>query len=384
MHKAIASGIHTKENEEQQREAPKRTTAIAEEGQRNANYGGQPQHHADIDEEMKEEDAQYAVSIDAAKGVGLSLCQIDEPQNEEQKKKQDNGTPEEALLFAHGAEDEVGCLLRHILQFGLRAVQETLALQSAGAYGNLCLNDIVACAGRVVHHTEKHIDSSALMVLKDMIERDVGRIMQCQRADGEQGDEGIATMTVLPCQMKKVDNHADADTQLHPNDIERNDILGKEQGGKGQSHAIAEDCQDGVPTVGADHEHARGKQEDEQQNEKLSETDSLKPPQRVVNEAYAYYEIYDCRNACKQDGAGHAFAIEHQEEGQIDQGTSRLFLEDDGAQRQDDNESCHKRIAPTRHTEVVAPHILGEAQGSGKLGKLRRLQAEASIPYPRP
>ena len=83
MHKAIASGIHTEENEEQQREAPKRTAAIAEEGQRNANYGGQSQHHADIDEEMKEEDAQYAVSIDAAKGVGLSLCQIDEPQDEE-------------------------------------------------------------------------------------------------------------------------------------------------------------------------------------------------------------------------------------------------------------------------------------------------------------
>ena len=49
----IAASIDAEENEEQQCEAPKRRSTVAEEGQGNADDGCKSQHHAHIDKYME-------------------------------------------------------------------------------------------------------------------------------------------------------------------------------------------------------------------------------------------------------------------------------------------------------------------------------------------
>ena len=81
----MATCINTQENKEEQREAPQRRAAIGEERQRNTNNGRQTQHHAYIDKDMEQEYGQHTITINSAKGLGLSLGQMDESQYQGQE-----------------------------------------------------------------------------------------------------------------------------------------------------------------------------------------------------------------------------------------------------------------------------------------------------------
>ena len=80
---------------------------------------------------MEEEDTQHTVAIDAPELEGLPLGQVDKPQDEREKEQQHTCRPYKALFLAHGAEDEVGVLLGHVLELGLGSVEEAFALESA-------------------------------------------------------------------------------------------------------------------------------------------------------------------------------------------------------------------------------------------------------------
>ena len=75
----ISSRINSKEDEKQDGETPKRTTTITEEWQRNTNDRSETQHHSHIDEQVEEEDTQYAIAIHSSELEGLSLCQMNQP-----------------------------------------------------------------------------------------------------------------------------------------------------------------------------------------------------------------------------------------------------------------------------------------------------------------
>ena len=74
----IAAGIDTQEDEKKEGEAPERGTTIAEERQRDTNDGRQAEHHADIDKDVEEEDAQNTVAVDTPEGVRLAFRQVNE------------------------------------------------------------------------------------------------------------------------------------------------------------------------------------------------------------------------------------------------------------------------------------------------------------------
>ena len=80
---------------------------------------------------MEEENAQHTITVDAPRLGGLPLCHLDESENEGEEKQQHSGAANEAVLFAYGAEDEVGVLFWHVFQFGLCAVEKSLAGKSA-------------------------------------------------------------------------------------------------------------------------------------------------------------------------------------------------------------------------------------------------------------
>ena len=75
-------GVYPEKDEQKNRESPERGSAIAEEGERYAYDRSQSQHHADIDEQMEEEDAHHALAVDSSEPCVLAFCQYDQSQNQ--------------------------------------------------------------------------------------------------------------------------------------------------------------------------------------------------------------------------------------------------------------------------------------------------------------
>ena len=81
---------------------------------------------------MEGEDAGKGIAVDAGKLiVSLPLGKDDDADDEESIEQEDEAAAHETLLFTDGAEDEVGVLLGHIVELGLRAIEEPFAPQTA-------------------------------------------------------------------------------------------------------------------------------------------------------------------------------------------------------------------------------------------------------------
>ena len=321
---------------------------------------------------MKEEDAEHAVAVDAAEGGGLSLAEVDEPQDEGQEEQQHPGGADEAFLLADGAEDEVGVLFGHVFQLRLRAVEEALALQSAGADGYLTLVNIVTGALDVFLEAEEHVDAGALVRLEDVVERIVGHAVEGHGAHAE----GCYPEQVAPASLhphpKDEEREQGAQTILHPAEVERYDVDGEEQGCQRDAEAGGEGAQGHVPPAAERAHHERGEHLYEQQHGELAHRGGRAEEADGI-EAYAYYEIDYHGHAGEEHRAGHAFAIEHEEEGEVDQGRPCLALHDDEEHGHHDEGQCEEKVAPAVDVVVGAPHELGQRQRRGKLGKLGRL-----------
>ena len=74
--------VYAEEDEKQDGESPEGGASVTEEGERDADYGSESDNHADIDEDMKEQDAKHTITVDTRKGVRLAFCQIEQAQNE--------------------------------------------------------------------------------------------------------------------------------------------------------------------------------------------------------------------------------------------------------------------------------------------------------------
>ena len=324
----VAPGVDAEEDEEQQRESPKRGATVAEEGERDADDRCEAQHHSHIDEHMEEEDAQHAIAVDAPEAEGLSLGQLDEPQYQGKEEQQHAGRAEEAFLLAHGAENEVGVLLWHELQLGLRAVEESLALQSARSDGYLALVDIVACARQVLVQAQQHVDAHPLVGLQHIVQHVVGAIEERYGADGEEADIQVADEARVEGFIEQVEDEQDADDELDGRDVKRDDEHGE------QHHD--DRCADGgeqheprallVATVDVD--HARGEDLHQEQDHELARR-RVAVPEHHLFVFDAHHEIDDHGHGREEDAARHSLAVEHQEERQVDQGGARLALPHD-------------------------------------------------------
>ena len=114
---------------------------------------------------MEEEDGGNGVTIEAGKGGPLSFGHGYKVDEQSDVCGDEGQASEEAPFLAHGAEDEVGLLLRHEVCFGDGAVEEPFAEQAAGADGNLGLVDIVAHPLGVFNFAEEDVDAVALVRL---------------------------------------------------------------------------------------------------------------------------------------------------------------------------------------------------------------------------
>lgn len=176
----VTSGIEGEEDEEEESESPQRRASVAEERQRYADDRREAEHHAYVDKDMEEEDREDTISIDTGKGGGLPLGKMDETQDKRQEEHKDTCCSYESLFFAHGAEDEVSVLLRHILELGLRAIEESLALEPSRSDGYLTLVHIVTGSLEVFLESEEHFDTCLLMWLEHVVEGMVGTMKEEQ------------------------------------------------------------------------------------------------------------------------------------------------------------------------------------------------------------
>ena len=80
--------IYSQEDEEQNGKAPKRTTTITEERQRNTDYRRQSQHHSYINKQVEQENTQHAIAVYSSELERLSLCQVYQSQYQRQEEQQ--------------------------------------------------------------------------------------------------------------------------------------------------------------------------------------------------------------------------------------------------------------------------------------------------------
>lgn len=197
---------------------------------------------------MEEEHRCHTVAVYAPKGEGLSLGERKQSEYEDEEQQQHACRTDETLLLAHGAEDEVGVLLGHELQLGLRAVEEAFAFESARADGYLALMNVVAGTGKVFVESEQHVDAHTLMRLHHVVQHVVGRVEEHHRTDGERQYEEVLRKARTQSVVEEIEEQRKTHTELYPRHVERNDVHVEENGYSGEHQAIADDCI-GVLTV---------------------------------------------------------------------------------------------------------------------------------------
>ena len=129
--------INSDKDKQQKRESPQRGTAITDERQRDANDWYQSDGHADVDDQMEEQHRGHSVAIHPHKGALVPLRQLYDADDQGEEESENGNAADKAPLLADAAEDEVGALLRHKVELGLRAVEVAFPCKTTRTDGNL-------------------------------------------------------------------------------------------------------------------------------------------------------------------------------------------------------------------------------------------------------
>ena len=221
------------------------------------------------------------------------------------------------------------------------------------------------------------------MRLEDVVEGIVGHVEEGRGAQGEDGDEGVAAHALAQRLPAHIGGAAHAGRDAAPGDVDGDDE-GRHQVGHGKDTAAPQQHTAGVGRMRTiDAGHACGEEPYQQQDAVLA-YGGERHGHQVFGEAQTHHEVDDGRRGGEEEAAGHALAVEHEEEGQIDQCRPCLALHDDEHHgQQDDGRGSHER-PHVRQRHAEAPDVARYGQGGGALGKLGRLQAHGAEAYPRP
>src|SRR6478672_5801334 len=99
--------VHLEENKQQNRKTPKSGTTIGEKRQRYANSREYANNHRDVDKKVDEQYRCDAISVDAAEFGLLSFGEINNPDNQTDKQRNDDQTANKAPFFANGRKNVV-------------------------------------------------------------------------------------------------------------------------------------------------------------------------------------------------------------------------------------------------------------------------------------
>ena len=300
---------------------------------------------------------------------------MDEAQDECQVDQQHAGRTDEALLLAHGAEDEVCVLLGHILELGLRAVEESLARHPARADGNLGLIDIIPHPRRVLDHAEQHFYPDTLVVLQNLAEHIARRIEEARRHEREQTypcrpchARDQPTVEIVEGKPHDEHDHGTCHVKRHhpPRHRDRCRLRHQTDDGHRTQALVAAEV----------HPHHRQREDkDEAQHGKRPLGSQPAGHHRLVI-LDADNEVDDHGHPRERYGTGQSLTIEHDKQGEKDKGRPRLILPHNQCHGDKDDEQHLSQIAPPAQIEAISTHQLGQHERRGKLGKLRRLDID--------
>ena len=165
--------IQLDETKQHNRECPEGGAAVADEGQGDADDGQQAGGHADVDEKVEGDDARDAITVVADKRITLFFRQFENAEDEGAEEAEDDQGAEETPFFANGAEDEVGALLGHEIEFRLRAFEVALAEKSARADGNFRLVEVEVGAQRVGGFAQNGVNALLLVRFETVLVKEV-------------------------------------------------------------------------------------------------------------------------------------------------------------------------------------------------------------------
>ena len=105
-------------------------------------------------------------------------------------------------------------LLGHILQFGLRSVQEALARDAAAADGDFALVDVIARSAQVFLDAQGDLDARLLVRFQHVVEGEAHREQEHKRRRSKaDGDEHLLEVDVVQHAVKQIEQRQDDDRQ---------------------------------------------------------------------------------------------------------------------------------------------------------------------------
>ena len=130
--------------------------------------GTSPGDHRGIHEHINEKRQADAAGEQPGKRVSCLRCDVQAAADDEQVKAEQYEHTEQPQFLAHDGKDEVGIAFRQELELRLAAVRPAFAEQSARAYRDLRLNDVVAGAQRIGVGVEQGQYALLLVVLHEL------------------------------------------------------------------------------------------------------------------------------------------------------------------------------------------------------------------------
>ena len=117
----------------------------------------------------------HAIPIDPRKALSTSFRVADYSPDQENIQKYDRCCAHESPFLTDSTEDEVSALFRNETERSLCSVEITLSCESSRTDRNHRLIHVISHTGRILLHSEKHLDTFALVVLKHIVEKEISR-----------------------------------------------------------------------------------------------------------------------------------------------------------------------------------------------------------------
>src|SRR5579863_9027562 len=158
-----------------------RRAAIADHRQRHADHGQNAAHHARVDEHIDEEAERDGAARQARKRVLSLHREIQGAADDDAVQDQEHQARQQTELLSNDRKYEIGGALGQEFQLRLTAHHVALAEHTAGADGDLRLDDVVSRAERIVFGIQKRQYALALVIVDEVPGRQGGGAEQRYR-----------------------------------------------------------------------------------------------------------------------------------------------------------------------------------------------------------
>ena len=175
---------------------------------------------------------------------------------------------------------------------------------------------VIASTGKIFFQSKQHVDAHTLMRFHHFVKYIVYRIEEHYRANGKECHIEIVANARAKPTVKKPTHQGGCQHKLHDGYIESHNVLRHEQTDTREEYSERNKARCSAAIVGVATHHASRKQLNKEQNDETSER-RWRLPKHYFFETNAHNEVYNHRHAREKETARHAFAIEHEEERDI-------------------------------------------------------------------